>query len=103
MGISATAPVLVSVTVCALLLIPKACVPKSSDVGFTVAVVNCEPPVNSGISHTPRPYVAAASTFSEPVTGAALSATTGASGNPVPYANQQLMALSPQFATRCVA
>ena len=49
-----------------------------------MAVVNCMPAVHSGICHTPRPYVAAASTLRELVAGAALNCTTGAFGNPVP-------------------
>ncbi len=51
----AAVPEFVSVTVCALLTVPIACVGKASDVGLTEAVVKPVPALASGICQIPRP------------------------------------------------
>src|ERR1035441_1873583 len=100
---SAIPPVLVIVTVCAALVVPCGWLANVNEPGEIVAVVICVPEVNMGICHTPRPYVAAASTLGAAVVAAALSCTTGACGNPAPYADQQFDAALPQVATWRVA
>jgi hypothetical protein len=46
--------------------------------------------LHNGACHTPRPNVAAVSTCAGAVAGEAFSSTTGASGNPLPNADQQV-------------
>jgi hypothetical protein len=87
-GVSGSAPVLVSVTGWALLGVPKAWPGNVSVAGVAVAVVRLWPADHSAVCHTPRPYVPAVSTCADAEAGEALSSTTGASGNPVPNADQ---------------
>ena len=82
-------PVFVSVTLWGLLAIPNPCLPKSSEAGEMAAVVNGATDVASGICQTPRPNVPATRTLGDVDGGAALNATTGAFGSPVPNTDQQ--------------
>ena len=52
---SGLAPALVSTTVCALLVVPSASLPKVSDAGDAVSVVEPSLAVNSGVIQMPRP------------------------------------------------
>src|SRR4051812_5404016 len=87
-GRRAMPPVLVSVTVWALLDCPNPCFPKSIDRGEMAAVVKGVAAVASGICHSPRPKVPATRTLGKVDGGAALNATTGAFGSPVPNTDQ---------------
>jgi hypothetical protein len=54
-GVRATLPVFVRVTVCVLLAVPNTWLAKVSDAGLAVAVATLGPAVQSGVCHTPRP------------------------------------------------
>jgi hypothetical protein len=54
-GVRAMLPVLVSVTVCALLAVPNTWLAKVSESGLAEAVVRFELAVHNGVCHTPRP------------------------------------------------
>jgi hypothetical protein len=86
--VRARVPVFSRVTVSVLAVLTGAGVVKASGEGLAITVVKPVSEVHSGVCQTPRPYVAAARTGTDAVSGAALSSTTGAAGNPVPNADQ---------------
>jgi hypothetical protein len=82
-------------------VVPNIWFAKVNVAGFTVAVVKLVLPAHNAVCQMPRPYVAASKTCAGEDAGGAISCTTGDSGNPLPYEDQQLDDAFAQFAT-CV-
>src|ERR1700691_3524731 len=88
-GERAMLPVFFTDNESALLAVPKTWFGNESVAGFAAAEVSVVPALHSGDCQIPRPYVPATSTCGETPEGDTLRATAGASGSPVPKADQQ--------------